>query len=85
MQGLHTLQVQRPEAATHTNVCEHTHKNRRSHVATAPGGGSDLSVPVAERGDEVQAAVDSVVLDVPPVQAALVSKILLKLLVDVVL
>lgn len=40
---------------------------------------------MAERGDEVQAAVDSVVLDVPPVQAALVSEVLLKLLVDVVL
>lgn len=41
-------------------------------------------VPVAERRDEVEAAVDSVVLDVPPVQAALVSEVLLKLLVDVV-
>lgn len=47
--------------------------------------GSGCSLPVAERGDEVQAAVDSVVLNVPPVQAALVSEELLKLLVDVVL
>lgn len=42
------------------------------------------SVPVAEGRDEVEAAVDSVVLDVPSVQAALVSEVLLKLLVDVV-
>lgn len=46
---------------------------------------SAVSLPMAERGDEVQAAVDTVVLYVPPVQAALVSEVLLKLLVDVVL
>lgn len=81
LQGHHTLHVQRSEAATHTNMCEHSD----SHLLLWHQRGSDLSVPVAERGDEVQAAVDSVVLDVPPVQAALISKILLKLLVDVVL
>lgn len=81
MQGLHTLHVQRSEAATHTNMREHSD----SHLPLRHQRGSDLSVPVAERGDEVQAAVDSVVLDVPPVQAALISEILLKLLVDVVL
>lgn len=39
---------------------------------------------MAEWRDEVEAAVDSVVLDVPSVQPALVSEVLLKLLVDVV-
>ncbi len=43
------------------------------------------SVPVAKWRDEVEAAVDSVVLDVPSVQPALVSEVLFKLLVDVVL
>jgi hypothetical protein len=38
---------------------------------------------VAKRGDEVQAAVHPVVLDVLAVQATLVSEVLLKLLVDV--
>lgn len=37
-----------------------------------------------EGRDEVEAAVHSVVLDVLPVQAALITKILFKLLVDVV-
>lgn len=39
---------------------------------------------MAEGRDEIEAAVDSVVLDVPSVQAALVSEVLLKLLVNVV-
>lgn len=57
MQGLHTLHVQRSEAAAHTNMREHSD----SHLSVRHQRGSDLSVPVAERGDEVQAAVDSVV------------------------
>lgn len=40
--------------------------------------------PVPKRGDEVQAAVHAVVLDVLAVEAALVAEILLKLLVHVV-
>lgn len=84
MQGLHTLHVQRSEAATHTNMCEHADLQTDIHLSLRHQRGSDLSVPVAEGGDEVQAAVDSVVFDVPPVQAALISEILLKLLVDVV-
>lgn len=79
MQGLHTLHVQRSEAA-HMQTCVNIHLQTDMDQR-----GSGLSVPVAEWGDEVQAAVDSVVFDVPPVQAALVSKILLKLQVDVVL
>lgn len=39
---------------------------------------------MSERRDEVEAAVDSVVLDVLPVEAALVPEVLLKLLLDVV-
>lgn len=39
---------------------------------------------MSERRDEVEAAVHSVVLDVLPVEAALVSEVLLKLLLDVV-
>lgn len=39
---------------------------------------------MAERRDEVEAAVDSVVLDVPSVQPALISEVLFKLLIDVV-
>lgn len=44
----------------------------------------DGHAPVTERGDEVQAAVHPVVLDVLPVQATLVTEILLKLLVHIV-
>jgi hypothetical protein len=40
---------------------------------------------MSEGRDEVEAAVDSVILDVLSVQAALVSEVLLKLLVNVVL
>ena len=39
---------------------------------------------MAERGDKVEAAVHTVVLDVLAVEAALVPEVLLKLLVDVV-
>lgn len=66
---------------TRANVCECS----GLCLLEGPRVGSGCSLPVAERGDEVQAAVDSVVLNVPPVQAALVSEELLKLLVDVVL
>ena len=45
----------------------------------------DVCVPVAEGRYEVEAAVNSVVLDVSSVQAALISEVLFKLLVDVVL
>lgn len=45
---------------------------------------SGVRVPVAEWRDKVEAAVDPVVLDVSPVQAALVSEVLFKLLVDVI-
>ena len=40
--------------------------------------------PVSKRRNEVEAAVHSVVLDVLPVEAALVPEVLLELLVDVV-
>ena len=43
-----------------------------------------LPVPVAEGRDEVDAAVDAVILDVLPVEATFITEILLKLLVDVV-
>lgn len=39
---------------------------------------------MSERGYEVEAAVHSVVLDVLPVESALISEVLFKLLVDVV-
>lgn len=39
--------------------------------------------PVAQRGDEVEATVDTVVHDVSAVQAALVVEVALKLVVDV--
>lgn len=39
--------------------------------------------PVAERRDEVEAAVNSVVDDVPAVETALVVEVALKLVVDV--
>lgn len=42
-------------------------------------------LPVAKRRDEVEAAVNPVILDVPSVQATLVSEVLLKLLVNVIL
>lgn len=41
-------------------------------------------LPMTKGWDEIKAAVDTVVLDVLAVQAALISKVLLKLLVDVV-
>ena len=40
---------------------------------------------MAKWRDEVEAAVDSVILDVSSVQPALISEVLFKLLVDVVL
>lgn len=48
------------------------------------GRESVFELPLSKRGDEVQTAVDSVVLDVLPVQAALVPEVLLELLVDIV-
>lgn len=48
-------------------------------------GRSCVHLPVAKWRDEVETAVDSVVLDVPSVQPALISEVLLELLVDVVL
>ena len=54
----------------------------RSGRAGPPGQGSHLPVP--ERGDEVQAAVHPVVLDVLAVEAALVPEVLLELLVHIV-
>lgn len=41
-------------------------------------------LPVSKRGYEVEAAVHSVVLDVLPVEAALVSEVVFELLIDVV-
>lgn len=51
-----------------------------------PAGGQpqDSHVPVPEGGDEVQAAVHPVVLDVLAVEATLIPKVLLKLLVHIV-
>ncbi len=81
-------------------VCECTHKNMSKRQWTNFMWGccsncctslalcaevKHVSVPVAKWRDEVEAAVDSVVLDVPSVQPALVSEVLFKLLVDVVL
>ena len=43
-----------------------------------------MSLPVPERRNEVEAAVDSVVLDVLSVQPALIPEVLLKLLIYVV-
>lgn len=40
--------------------------------------------PVAKRVDEVEAAMDSVVLDVPPVETRLISEVLVILLITVV-
>ena len=39
-------------------------------------------LPVANWVDEVEAAVDPVIFDVPPVQAGLVSEVLVVLLID---
>ena len=50
------------------------------------GGPPDYPVlPVTKGWDEVEAAVDPVVLDVLPVEPTLVSEVLLKLVVDVAL
>lgn len=46
-------------------------------------GAARRDTPVAERGDEVEAAVDSVVDDVSAIEAALVVEVALKLVVDV--
>ena len=43
-----------------------------------------VSLPMAERWDEVQAAVDPIILDVLSVQSTLIPEILLKLLIYVV-
>lgn len=47
-------------------------------------GHRDGYTPVSKGGDEVQAAVHPVVLDVLAVEAALITEVLLKLLVHVV-
>ena len=70
-------------------VCEHKHIERLHRECCTSLSSCAVFcmlsvVPVAKRRDEVEAAVDSVVLDVPPVQPALISEVLLKLLVDVV-
>ena len=44
----------------------------------------ELVLPMSKGGYKVETAVDSAVLDVLPVQSALVSEVLLKLLIDVV-
>lgn len=65
----------------------HTHTRHRVRLlltALSSWAECGCSVPVAERRDEVEAAVDSVVLDVPSVQAALIPEVLLELQVDVV-
>ena len=41
-------------------------------------------LPVSERWNEIQAAVHSVVLDVFPVESALIPEVLFKLQIDVV-
>lgn len=45
---------------------------------------SQDELPMSKRRDEVQAAVDTVILDVLPVQAAFIPKILFKLQVNIV-
>lgn len=47
------------------------------------GGGVCVDGPVAERRDEVEAAVNSVVDDVSAVQTALIVEVALKLVIDV--
>lgn len=73
--------------STGRNLCKWGLGGGRGHhgewAATGtPGLGPHIPVP--KRGDEVQAAVHTVVLDVLAVEAALVPEILLKLLVHVV-
>ena len=96
MQGLHKLHIQRSKTdgrGTQTCVCvcvcEHKHIEKLHRECCTSLSSCAVFcmlsvVPVAKRRDEVEAAVDSVVLDVPPVQPALISEVLLKLLVDVV-
>ena len=43
-----------------------------------------MSIPVAKWRDEIEAAVDSVVLYVPSIQPAFVSEVLFELLVNIV-
>lgn len=82
MQRLHTRNIQRPETdVTNKVLCDFTPAGDLQKDVSKK---RVVSAPVAERRDEVEAAVDSVVLDVPSVQAALISEVLLKLLVDVV-
>lgn len=49
------------------------------------GKGSAGSSPMAKRRDEIEKAVDSVVLNVLSVQPALIPEVLFKLVVNVVL
>lgn len=43
-----------------------------------------VSLPVSKRRNEVQTAVDAVILDILPVQSTFIPEILLKLLLDVI-
>lgn len=77
LQGLHELHIHRTEPAGGHRA--------QTEIRRQAGSRTPLSeLPVSERRDEVEAAVDSVVLDVLPVEAALVPEVLLKLLLDVV-
>lgn len=45
--------------------------------------GVQKNLPVAKRGDEIEAAVNSVVYDVSTIKTALVMEVALKLVIDV--
>lgn len=57
---------------------------RSMEVGASPARPEDSHAPVPKRGNEVQAAVHPVVLNVLAVEATLVTEILLKLLVHIV-
>lgn len=85
VQGSHELHVQGPEAAG--QLCEPPVPSLTPWCCSEPQVGREggvMLLPMAEGRDEVDAAVDAVVLDVFPVQATLITEILLELLVDVV-
>ena len=81
LQGLHELDIDwtKPRGGRELHwACMNTCMNIKWLVCMR------CDLPVSERGDEVEAAVHPVVLDILPVESALVSEVLFELQVDVV-
>ena len=84
VQGSHELHVQGPEPAGEGPQVSTVPPSLFPSTPHPENAGRGLPIPMAKGRDEVDAAVDAVVLDVFPVEATFVTEILLELLVNVV-